>query len=94
MDIRIRKMVHKERREGRDEPKGTYINIDGVISAKWERNDFLRSEPDIVGFVETKLGDGMELLDPGEGIYNVWKINRKEEHEGGVVMLFKKGNND
>jgi len=52
--------------------KVTYTNINGIVSALTELNDYLREKkPDILVLVETKLSDSVEVLSIGEGQYNV-----------------------
>jgi len=78
-------------KEGDSGWKVTYTNINGIVSALTELNDYLRErKPDILGLVETKLSDSVEIQGIGEGQYNMWKRNRKGKKGGGVMLLIRK----
>ena len=71
--------------------KTAYTNVNGLISAQVELNDYLREyAPDVMGITETKLNDNIEMNNLGEGRYNVWLRNRKEKQGGGVMILVRK----
>ena len=68
-----------------------YTNVNGLLSALVEINDFLRIEkPDVMGITETKLTEVIEENMIGEGEYNIWVKNRTEKQGGGVMLLVKK----
>ena len=49
-------------KEGGNGWKVSYTNINGLMSALTELNDYLRErKPDILGLVETKLSDSVEI---------------------------------
>ncbi|MPC49430.1 hypothetical protein E2C01_043228 [Portunus trituberculatus] len=70
--------------------KVAYTNINGILTAKIELNDYLReNKPNIMGSTKTKLCERLEALDIGENSYNIWK-NREAIKGGGVMLLGKK----
>lgn len=62
-----------------------------MSSALLEFNEYLKeNEPDIMGLVETKLGEELEVLDCGEGKYMIRGRNREDKQGGEVMVLVKK----
>ncbi len=43
-----------------------------------------------MGIIETKLASEGDILNIGEGKYNLWKRNRKNKWGGGVILLVRK----
>ena len=71
--------------------KVAYTNINGLLSAGLEIQDYLKEEkPDIIGLVETKLTGDVNSFNIGDEDYNVWFRNRTSKQGGGVMLLVKK----
>ncbi len=71
--------------------KISYANVNELLSAQMELNDYLREyAPDVMGITEKKLSDNTEVNILGEGKYNVWLRNRSEKQGGGVMILMRK----
>ena len=84
-------MVQEKRECRGNRLKVAYTNIDGLVSAVLELKDFIRMEqPDVMGIVETKLSNEIDVLDIGDGKYNVWTKNRVSKKGGGVMLMVKK----
>ena len=69
-----KEMVYKIQGGGRRKLKVTYTNVNGLSTASTELNDYLkRNKPDIMGLTEIKLDKSFELLNIGDGEYEIWK---------------------
>ena len=87
----IKKVVHKRGIKERGTLKVAYTNINGLMSSEGEFNLYLREDkPDIMGITETKLSEGIVLVNLGEGEYNIWRKDRRGKQGGGVMVLTKK----
>ena len=66
-----------------------YTNVDGLVSALLEVNDYLREfKPDIMCFTETKLSEDTFVQLGGEN-YRTWRRDRKNMGGGGVMIVAK-----
>ena len=84
-------MVHKTRGKGGEKLKIAYTNMDGLISARWEVEEYLKEmKPDIMALTETKITEGLDVSKIGGEKYNVWSRNRLNKQGGGVMFIVKK----
>ena len=84
-------MVLEATRGWGKELRVAYTNADGLMSVKCEIDEYLKNtKPDIMGVVETKLSDGIEMFNIGDGNYKVWTRNRLNKQGGGVMIMTKK----
>lgn len=74
-------MVDCQGRNYGEELKVAYTNVNELLSAQVELNDYLwESTPDMIGISETKLSDGIHVI-IGNGKYHMWKTDRKEKQD-------------
>ncbi len=86
----VEKVVQKGSKCGRGRLKVAYTNINGLMAAVLELEDYLKEEkPDIMGTVETKLASVGDILNIGEGKFILWMRNRKNKR-GGAMLLVRK----
>ena len=86
-----KEMVYKIQGGGRRKLKVTYTNVNGLITASTELNEYLkRNKPDIMGLTEIKLDKSFELLNIGDGEYEIWKKSRPMKQGGGIMILTRK----